>query len=56
MYACFMVFNTWDDEYDKLQTQLREIVKRKRDESLKIIMRINPQHKKLQARLDQMRK
>ncbi|XP_065175263.1 cytoplasmic dynein 1 heavy chain 1-like [Sycon ciliatum] len=56
MVACFAVFNNWDDEYDKLQTLLRDIVKRKRDESLKIIMRINPQHKKLQSRLDQMRK
>ncbi|XP_065449670.1 cytoplasmic dynein 1 heavy chain 1-like isoform X1 [Chrysemys picta bellii] len=56
MVACFEVFHTWDDEYEKLQVLLRDIVKRKREENLKMVWRINPAHRKLQARLDQMRK
>lgn len=56
MVACFEVFQSWDDEYEKLQVLLRDIVKRKREENLKMVWRINPAHRKLQARLDQMRK
>lgn len=56
MVACFEVFQTWDDEYEKLQVLLRDIVKRKREENLKMVWRINPAHRKLQSRLDQMRK
>jgi len=51
------VFTRWDDEYEKLQTLLQsDIVKKKREESLKMVWRVNPAHKRLQARLDQMRK
>ncbi|XP_072172912.1 cytoplasmic dynein 1 heavy chain 1-like [Diadema setosum] len=56
MAACFDVFGTWDDEYEKLQSLLRDIVKKKREESLKMVWRVNPAHKKLQNRLEQMRK
>ena len=56
MISCFEVFTTWDDEYEKLQTLLRDIVKKKREESMKMVWRVNPAHKRLQARLDQMRK
>ncbi|XP_022096690.1 cytoplasmic dynein 1 heavy chain 1-like isoform X2 [Acanthaster planci] len=56
MNACFEVFSTWDDEYEKLQGLLRDIVKKKREESLKMVWRVNPAHKKLQGRLEQMRK
>ena len=56
MGACFEVFTAWDDEYDKLQGLLRDIVKKKREEHLKMVWRVNPSHKRLQARLDQMRK
>ena len=56
MAACFEVFGTWDDEYEKLQGLLRDIVKKKREESLKMVWRVNPAHKKLQNRLEQMRK
>lgn len=56
MVACFEVFQTWDDEYEKLQVLLRDIVKRKREENLKMVWRISPAHRKLQSRLDQMRK
>ncbi|XP_048259760.1 cytoplasmic dynein 1 heavy chain 1-like isoform X2 [Haliotis rufescens] len=54
--ACFDVFGTWDDEYDKLQGMLRDLVKKKREEHLRMVWRVNPAHKRLQARLDHMRK
>ena len=56
MNACFDVFGTWDDEYDRLQGLLRDLVKKKREEQLRMVWRINPAHKRLQARLDHMRK
>ncbi|EDV24404.1 uncharacterized protein TRIADDRAFT_24890 [Trichoplax adhaerens] len=56
MTTCFEIFVTWDDEYDKLQSLLRDIVKKKREESLKMVWRTNPAHKRLQSRLDHMRK
>lgn len=54
--ACFDVFGTWDDEYDKLQGLLRDLVKKKREEHLRMVWRVNPAHKRLQGRLDHMRK
>ena len=56
MAACFEVFRTWDDEYEKLQGLLRDIAKKLRNEHLKTAWRIIPAHKRLQARLDQIRK
>ncbi|KAG0726862.1 Dynein heavy chain, cytoplasmic [Chionoecetes opilio] len=56
MSQCFDVFVTWDDEYEKLQGLLRDIVKKKRDEQLKMVWRVSPAHKKLQTRMEQMRK
>lgn len=56
MLQCSEVFSTWDDEYDKLQGLMRDIVKRKRDEHLKMVWRVNFSHKRLQARIEQMRK
>lgn len=34
----------------------REVVKRKRDETFKVVWRIQPDHKRLQTRLEHMRK
>ncbi|XP_077971534.1 cytoplasmic dynein 1 heavy chain 1-like isoform X1 [Styela clava] len=56
MISAFEVFGAWDDEYEKLQGLMRDIVKKKRDENLKMVWRITPAHKKLQTRLDGMRK
>ena len=56
MSACFDVFSAWDDEYDKLQGLLRDLVKKKREEHLRMVWRVNPAHKRLQGRLDHMRK
>lgn len=55
MSQCFAVFSTWNDEYDKLATLMRDLSKKKRDEQLKLTWRLNPQHKKLENRLEQMR-
>jgi len=55
MGSCFEIFTTWDDEYDKLQGLLRDLVKKKK-EDMKMAWKVNPAHKRLQARLDQMRK
>ncbi|XP_037072682.1 LOW QUALITY PROTEIN: dynein heavy chain, cytoplasmic-like [Pollicipes pollicipes] len=55
MTQCFEVFTCWDDEYDKLQGLLRDIMKKKQ-EHMKMTWRVQPAHKRLQARMDQMRK
>ncbi|XP_060529688.1 dynein heavy chain, cytoplasmic isoform X3 [Cylas formicarius] len=56
MTQCFEVFGIWEDEYEKLQALLRDIMKKKRDEHMKMVWRISAQHKKLQNRMEQMRK
>ena len=55
MTKCFGVFNTWDEEYDKFTGQLREMSKKKREETLKFAWRANSAHKKLQDRITRMR-
>ncbi|XP_018494643.2 dynein heavy chain, cytoplasmic [Galendromus occidentalis] len=56
MVACFEVFSTWDEEYDKLNQLLRDLVKKKREETYKMVWRLTAAHKVLQARMEQMRK
>ncbi|TGZ69850.1 hypothetical protein CRM22_003509 [Opisthorchis felineus] len=56
MGACSKVFATWDDESDRLQGLLRDIIKKKREEQLRIGWRGAPAHRRLQIRLDHMRK
>lgn len=56
MNQCFEIFGCWDDEYDKLQQLLRDLVKKKRDETIKSVWRVLPNHKKLQQRMEEMRK
>ncbi|XP_044265029.1 dynein heavy chain, cytoplasmic isoform X6 [Tribolium madens] len=56
MTQCFDVFTIWEDEYEKLQALLRDIIKKKRDEQMKMVWRISAQHKKLQSRMEHMRK
>ncbi|XP_055310948.1 dynein heavy chain, cytoplasmic isoform X4 [Sitodiplosis mosellana] len=56
MNQCFEIFGCWDDEYDKLQQLLRDLVKKKRDEHIKSVWRVTPNHKKLQLRMEEMRK
>ena len=45
------MFTTWDDEYDKLQGLMRDIVEKKMDEHLKMMWRVNFSHKRLQERM-----
>ena len=54
MTQCSEVFTAWDDEYDKLQGLMRDIVKKKRDEHLKMVWRVNFSHKRLQERMSYM--
>ncbi|EUB63753.1 Cytoplasmic dynein 1 heavy chain [Echinococcus granulosus] len=56
MTACFDVFGVWDDEYEKIQSLLREICKKKREEPIRMVWRTNLAHRLLQARLDNLRK
>ncbi|XP_039279680.1 dynein heavy chain, cytoplasmic [Nilaparvata lugens] len=56
MTQCSAVFSTWDDEYDKLQGLLRDIVKKKRDKQMKMVWRVSPSHKRHQVRLEHMRR
>ncbi|BES93792.1 dynein heavy chain [Nesidiocoris tenuis] len=56
MQQCSLVFTAWDDEYDKLQSLLRDLVKKKREEQMKMVWRVMPAHKKLQTRMEHMRK
>lgn len=56
MNASFEVFSSWDDEFDRLQGMLRDLVKKKREEHLRMVWRVNPTHKRLQGRIDHMRK
>lgn len=55
MASCFEIYNTWDEEYEKLQALLRDILKKKRDE-IKMMWRVNFSHKKLHGRMEQIRK
>ena len=56
MSRCDAVFGTWDDEYDKFTGQLREMSKKKREESLlKFSWRAVSAHKKLQDRITRMK-
>uniref|UniRef100_A0A5K3FEA9 Dynein heavy chain, cytoplasmic n=2 Tax=Mesocestoides corti TaxID=53468 RepID=A0A5K3FEA9_MESCO len=56
MTACFDVFSVWDDEYEKIQSLMREISKKKREEQMRIVWRTNLAHRHLQTRLDNLRK
>lgn len=55
VHSCQEVLSFWDDEYDKLQALMRDIVKKKREE-MKMVWRTNLAHKKLQNRVDVMKK
>ncbi|KAK0424238.1 hypothetical protein QR680_008567 [Steinernema hermaphroditum] len=56
MKDCFNVFQTWDDENEKLSLILRELVKKKREEAMKMSLRLTPLHKKLETRLVNVKK
>lgn len=53
--ACTKVFTTWENEYDKLQALLREMVKKQREGRIKLTWRVNLAHKRLQTRMENMK-
>ncbi|XP_066586421.1 dynein heavy chain, cytoplasmic-like isoform X2 [Prorops nasuta] len=56
MSQCFDVFTTWDDECDKFVGLLRDVAKKKREEHMKMVWQVFPAHKKLQIRMEHMRR
>ena len=56
--ACLNVFNNWDDEYNKLLVFLKELFKKslRKDDPLKSFLIMNPAHKKLQVRIEDVKK
>ncbi|XP_066588007.1 dynein heavy chain, cytoplasmic-like isoform X2 [Prorops nasuta] len=55
MSQCFDVFTTWDNEYDNFTGLLRDIVRKKWDEHVKMVREVFLAHKKLQTRMGHMR-
>lgn len=55
MLRCTAVFETWDDEFEKFANQLREMSKKKREESIKFTWKANTAHRKLQDRTTRMK-
>lgn len=53
---CSEVFRTWADEWDKLYTLMRDIVKKKRDEHAKMSWKMDLAHKRLEIRMEEMRR
>ena len=51
MSQCHEVLTTWDDEYDRLQGLMRDIVQKKRDEHRKMVRRVNISRKWLQEKI-----
>ena len=41
MQRCTAVFETWDDEFEKFANQLREMSKKKREQSIKFTWKAN---------------
>lgn len=53
---CMNIFNTWDDEMEKLYSFLKEIAKKKREDITKLNWLMNFGHKSLQIRLENLKK
>ena len=49
------VFVKWEEEFEKFTTQLRDLAKKKRDDTMKFHFKFNLVHKKLESRLTQMK-
>lgn len=54
MVGCRKVFLAWEDEDEKFRNILRDMLKKKRDDTMKTFRRVNPEHRALQERLDQV--
>lgn len=56
-HVCILIFNCWDDEFEKLILLLKELInKKKRDDTFKSVLQVNPFHKQLQIRIENVRK
>ena len=53
---CTSVFQAWEEEYEKLINLLRDLVRKKRDDSVKMLWRSQLHHRKLQTRFEQLQK
>jgi len=51
IHGCELVFAAWDHEDEKFRGVLRTMLQRRRDESIRLVGRINPSHKQLKERL-----
>jgi dynein heavy chain 1 len=54
--ACDDVFATWDDEYERLANQVRDARRAVRANDVRMAWRVSLSHKKLQQRLDHMKR
>ena len=52
LYGCKRVFDSWEEEDEKFRNILRDLLKRKRDDTVKTFRRILPEHRALQERLE----
>lgn len=56
MKTCDDVFATWDDEYERLAAQVRDVRRTARATDVRMAWRVSLSHKKLQQRLDHMKR
>lgn len=54
--ACDDVFATWEEEYDRLSAQIRDVRRATRANDVRMAWRVSLSHKKLQQRLDHMKR
>lgn len=54
--ACDDVFATWDEEYERLSAQIRDVRRAARANDVRMAWRVSLSHKKLQQRLDHMKR
>jgi dynein heavy chain 1 len=53
--AVVKVFTTWDEQFEMFTTQLRDLAKKKKGETMKFHFKYNLMHKKLEARFVQLK-
>ena len=56
MKSTWKVFFNWDEEYEKFISQLRDLSKRKKEETLKFHWKLVLAHRKLQTRLQHLKR
>lgn len=58
MKQCTEIFISWGDNYENISGIMRDLMKKKREENMKLVWRANTGsgHKALQARMESMKK